>query len=375
MPVAVALSGGIDSGAIAALAQKHYPEPMHAFSVGYPGHPPYDERKQAKALAEKLGMIFHEVEIPVDRFVDFFPELVKIMDEPIADPAAFAHYTVPRAARDMGIKVLLAGIGGDELFWGYNWVAQAARINQAPAARPWQRLLRSVLPARLRRRLTETEATDLATPSGFLHFFDMTPDFSHAKTGLSALYGPAMRELPELNAYRPVDIGPREKNRIPAAVMRMLFDTWLVGNCLNLGDRVSMGASVETRLPFLEPNLMELVMALRRQVPDHHLGQKAWLRAALKGILPDDVLARPKSGFQPPVWEWLSGVVECYGNVLGSGHLTRQDIVDAAAVNGLTKQRDASWNTLFITYKLIMLEIWATIVLNQHVQDVAKNEE
>jgi asparagine synthase (glutamine-hydrolysing) len=98
VPVAIGLSGGIDSGAIAALAHKHYKEPMHAFSVGYPGRPPYDERQQAKKLADSIGMIFHEVELPVESFVDFFPDLVSIMDEPIADPAAFAHYAVPKAA-------------------------------------------------------------------------------------------------------------------------------------------------------------------------------------------------------------------------------------------------------------------------------------
>ena len=358
VPVAVALSAGIDSSAIAALAQKHYSKPMHAFSVGYPGRPPYDERERAKTLAKQLGMIFHEVEIPVDQFVDFFPTLVHIMDEPIADPAAFGHYSVPKAAQDMGIKVLLSGIGGDELFWGYNWVALAAQINQEAASKPWQRVLWSVLPTRLCRRLTKYGTTDLTTPTGFLHFFDMTPDFSYAKTNLSTLYGPAMRELPKLNTYHPVTIGPREKKQMPAAVIRMLFDTWLVSNCLSLGDRVSMGTSVETRLPFLEPNLIELVMALRRQVPDHYLGQKAWLRTALKGILPDEVLARPKSGFQPPVQEWLNGVVECYGDKLRGGQLQSQGIVLGAAIQEILDKKAPSWNQLFVTYKLVLLETW-----------------
>jgi asparagine synthase (glutamine-hydrolysing) len=103
---------------------------MHAFCVGYPGRPPYDERAQARALAESLGMIVHEVELPVESFVDFFPELVRVMDEPIADPAAFGHYSVPRAAAEHGIKVLLSGVGGDEVFWGYPYTTQAVRLNQ-----------------------------------------------------------------------------------------------------------------------------------------------------------------------------------------------------------------------------------------------------
>jgi asparagine synthase (glutamine-hydrolysing) len=366
VPVAVALSGGIDSGAIAALAQKNSPEPMRAFSVGYPGRPPYDEREQARELAQKLGLIFHEVELPVDQFVDFFPELVRIMDEPIADPAAFGHYTVPKTAADMGIKVLLGGIGGDELFWGYDWAARAAQLNQAPAMRPWQRLLLSALPAGLRRRVPGGDAAVLGTPMGFLHLFDLTPDFSHAKSRLPALYGPAMRVLPRLNAYRPVDIGPRAKEQAPAAVMRLLFDTWLVGNCLTLGDRVSMSVGVETRLPFLEPRLIELIMALRRRTPDHALGQKAWLRAALKGILPDDVLARPKRGFQPPVWEWLNGVVERYGDILRGGQLKEQGILEVTAISGILDIKRKSWNVLFMAYKLVLLESWENAMRSEH---------
>ena len=130
VPVAVALSGGIDSGLIAALASRHYPGAMHVFSVGYTGRPVYDERSRAKALADKLGCVFHEIEIPSDQFIKNFPEFVNIMDEPIADIAAFGHYSIPQAAAAQGVKVLLTGIGGDELFWGYDWTRLAVELNQ-----------------------------------------------------------------------------------------------------------------------------------------------------------------------------------------------------------------------------------------------------
>ena len=342
VPVATALSGGIDSGAIAALAQKHYPEAMHAFSVGYPGRPPYDEREQAKALAQELGMIFHEVELPIDGFVDFFPELLKIIDEPIADPAAFGHYSIPKAAGDMGIKVLLTGIGGDELFWGYDWMIKAATLNDPS------------IPG-----TCDCDTDLLHPPEGFLYFYETVSDFGDARHRLPSIYGPAMRELSDLNAYIPVNIGPRSMEQAPAAIMRLLFDTWLVGNCLTLGDRVSMGSSVEVRLPFLEANLVELVMALRRRTPDHALGQKTWLRAALKGILPDDVLDRPKRGFQPPVQEWLGGVVRRYGKMLDAGELRRSGILASGAETVLCgNEVDSDGPRLFMAYKCILLEMW-----------------
>lgn len=378
VPVGVALSGGIDSGAIAALAQRHYPEPMHAFCVGYPGRPSYDERHQARQLAEQLGMIVHEVELPVESFVDFFPQLVRIMDEPIADPAAFGHYSVPKAAADQGIKVLLTGLGGDELFWGYPWVAQAAVANETIAKSPLLAsagpLLASANVQRILRRLTDSpnapsklrrwtsflqEIADSYTPKDQLRFYTAAPDFNDARRIKDSVYGPAMRNLLADNPFKPTDIGPRAVERIPAAIIRLLFDTWLTSNCLSLGDRVSMGVGVESRLPFLDVRLIELVMALRNKYPDHTLGQKAWLRAALKGVLPDDVLARPKAGFQPPVWEWLSGVVARYGSSLRDGHLVKAGILAGKKTDYVLHELPRQgWPGLFFAYKLVLLEQW-----------------
>lgn len=378
VPVAVALSGGIDSGAIAALAQKHYPEPMHAFCVGYPGRPPYDERHQARALAESLGMIVHEVELPVQSFVEFFPELVHIMDEPIADPAAFGHYSVPKAAADQGIKVLLSGIGGDEIFWGYSWVTQTVITNQMLTAKPalkalvaWARApgVQTFLDKATRYpgfpsvvRRWAGVLFDLANTQGpkeQLAFYRAAPDFRDAFQLKTSLYGAAMQHLDANNPFRPTNIGQRDYEKLPAAVIRMLFDTWLASNCLSLGDRVSMSVGVESRLPFLDVRLIERVMAIRASYPDHHLGQKAWLRAALKGILPDDVLARPKAGFQPPVQAWLSGVVTAHGEVLREGQLVRDGIIDPRKIDDiLHKFPTQGWPGLFFAYKLVLLEMW-----------------
>jgi asparagine synthase (glutamine-hydrolysing) len=376
--VGMALSGGIDSGAIAALAKKHYLEPMHAFCVGYPGRPPYDERQQARRLAEQLGMIVHEVELPVESFVGFFPQLVRIMDEPIADPAAFAHYSVPKAAADFGIKVLLTGLGGDELFWGYPWVTQTVTTNQLLATSPlltsMAPLMASVWTQRFLSKMAHhhhvpsvfqrwasllREVGSVRKPKQQLHFYTAEPNFNNALHIKHIVYGPAMRAVSNDNPFRPTDIGPREVEQIPAAVIRMLFDTWLVSNCLSLGDRVSMGVGVESRLPFLDVRLIELMMALRSKQPDHTLGQKAWLRAALKGVLPEEVLTRPKAGFQPPVGEWLSGVVARYGNNLRDGNLIKAGIIDDRKVDyALADMPKQGWPRLFFAYKLVLLEIW-----------------
>lgn len=378
VPVGVALSGGIDSGAIAAFAQKHYPEPMHAFCVGYAGRPPYDERHQARALGESLGMIIHEVELPVQSFVDFFPDLVRIMDEPIADPAAFGHYSVPKAAADQGVKVLLTGIGGDEIFWGYPWVTQTAVTNlmlsDTPTLKSIAGWLSSPSAQSFLDRVARHERTPGAirkwagvlrdigntnSPAGQLRFYMAVPDFRDAFRLKPGAYGSAMKDLDAENPFKPTNIGLREYDKIPAAVIRMLFETWMVSNCLSLGDRVSMGVGVESRLPFLDVRLIELVMALRAKNPDHKLGQKAWLRGALKGVLPDEVLLRPKAGFQPPVWEWLSGVIAKYGDLLRDGKLVSDGILESQKIEYiLTDMPKQGWPGLFFAYKLVVLELW-----------------
>ena len=378
VPVGIALSGGIDSGAIAVLAQKHYSEPMHAFCVGYPGRPAYDERHQARALAESLGMIVHEVELPVNSFVDFFPELVRIMDEPIADPAAFGHYSVPKAAADQGIKVLLSGIGGDEVFWGYQWVKKSVELAEFSQKHPSVNVLArwassavaqdfllkvaSYPHAHSTIRGWASTLQQLADPDNAENqpiFYMLAFDFRDAFHVKQQVYGPAMGAATHRTLYHPTDLGSRSSSQIPAAAIRMLFETWLVSNCLSLGDRVSMGVGVETRMPFLDARLIELVMALRLQTPDHQLGQKAWLRQALKGVVPDEVLARPKAGFQPPVREWLSGVVTKYVDILRDGQLVKEGVLSAATIDfTCTRFHEQGWHYKYFTYKLILLEMW-----------------
>jgi asparagine synthase (glutamine-hydrolysing) len=147
-------------------------------------------------------------------------------------------------------------------------------------------------------------------------------------------------------------------DQLPAAIIRLLFDAWLVSNCLSLGDRVSISVGVETRLPFLDVGLIEIVMALRSSQPDHTLGQKAWLRAALKDVLPDEVLTRRRAGFQPPVVKWLSGVVTRYGNSLYDGHLTRAGILDRTKVERILEMPRQGLSGLYFSYKLVLLEEW-----------------
>ena len=114
----------------------------------------------------------------------------------------------------------------------------------------------------------------------------------------------------------------------------------------------------------MDARLIERVMALRAATPDHQLSQKAWLRAALKGVLPDEVLARPKAAFHPPVQAWLSGVLAAHGDVLRGGQLVRDGILSESKVDEVLRTLPTQgWPGLFFAYKLVLLEMWVQKVV------------
>lgn len=373
-PVALALSGGVDSSAVAALTAKLHADPIRALCVGYPGRPPYDERDQAKGLAVRLGLPIHEVEIPLDEFVDSVPKLVWMLDEPIADPAAFGHYTVPRAAAELGVKVLLTGIGGDELFWGYPWTVEAVRANElrdrlgawpSPLRIAVHRFLAAYpgLCRKIANRAGTTafldaleRALDPAVPPESTLFMSLTEDFRRVFSAKRTVYGPEMEGIDPSAPFAPAG---RRTGDPALDVQQALFDTWLVSNCLTISDRLGMASGVETRTPLLDHRLIEAVVGLRKIRPDHTLGPKRRFRDALRGLLPDEVLARPKRGFQPPVWEWLGGALARYGDALVGGELERDGVLKTGG--GVQLLRDAERGPSFelaFAHRMLMLELW-----------------
>lgn len=391
VPIGIALSGGIDSGAIAALATPKYKETLQCFSVGYPNRPLYDERKQAEDLAKSLGLPFFDIELTTDALVDFFPDLVFAMDDPIADIAAFGHYSVMKLASDRGVKVMLSGIGGDELFWGYLWTVKAVQLTQRKqlmlqgkvksnflltlisrfASNNWYRkfahskkvplFIRTLFDLGLEYSLLDLQNSDQAV------YQNLVDDFQLALQYCKKLYTKDFSELiPYRNSFYPYLIDLPDIEAIPQKICQILFDTWLASNCLALGDRVSMASSVETRLPFLDYKLIELVIGLRQAQPDHELGHKHWLKQVLKGILPDEVLNRPKQGFQPPTKEWMQSILHRYIKLLLDGYLMELRIINKEYIHKIYKEFIDKQRHTFMLYKLLLLETWYRKIIIQN---------
>ncbi|CAG0988536.1 asparagine synthase (glutamine-hydrolysing) [Anaerolineae bacterium] len=375
VPVAVALSGGLDSSLIAALTQKKYPGTMHAFSVGYEGRPRQDERQMAQEFARHLGMPFHEVEISTKEMLDFFPELNYWRDDPIADISGIGYYALNRAARENGFPVLIQGQGGDELFWGYPWTVRAVEESLLKAEGRQRSGLGRFL-AHLPKGLSKPQLVQLLylmggllngwkklgpdknTPANQLAFYDLHDSFQIAAYGTHATYHQAFSECLRDSSAAEFFRVPKPWQQVDVLVMRLLFGSYLLQNGMAQGDRLSMASSVELRLPLLDYKLVELVVGLQKNTPSYSLPAKAWLKEAVADLVPEWVINRPKRGFNPPVTPWLNALKLRYGNDLCSGYLVQSSILEAKAARRLIEpqSRFSIWNDL--AFKYLILEHW-----------------
>ena len=377
VPVGVALSGGIDSSAVASLVASHSSKSVHAFSVGYVGDHACDETEDARQFADDIGIAFHAEYVNTEDVVSFFPKLNYFRDDPIADISGHGYYAVSHAAHEMNVPVLLFGHGGDEFFWGYQWVIDAAKkshlknllheTHYATLFRSlqnigqWKRIIRDVLMDAYNGTLIHSIQASFysACHNDQLIFMDSIEDFRSAHYTGCNYYPREFKEKykPEL----PYDIF-REClpwTNIDIITTKLIYETYLLENGIAQGDRLSMASSVEGRIPFVDRVLIEKVIGLRRAHSDLHLPPKYWLKAAVKPLVPEYILNRKKRGFTPPIHEWESELFDSYGHTLKDGELVRQGILSHRGGNILSKGEHPRGVVSPISFKALVLEQWA----------------
>lgn len=375
-PIGVALSGGLDSGAIAALVVKECQSMVHAFSIGYPGRPPCDERGDAQQLADHLGMPFHEIELKTEDFVQLFPQMNYWRDDPIADISGYGYYAVMKLAREHGVSVMLQGHGGDELFWGYPWVQQAAKesirkynyltkgktasylLPTRPQGKNLSALLRwgfslaGIIPS------LKAYKRDKQSQPEQLVFMDKAPDFQIAERNVKGLYTPEFWNNLDKNVPYKIFTLQQPWHHIDVQITRLILETYLLENGIAQGDRFSMASSVELRLPLMDYRLIEVIVGLRKNYRDYTLAPKTWLKLAVKDIVPRSVLNRPKRGFTPPVREWHNALFDAYGPLLEDGILVQSGILKRNSAVELAKSSYSSGATMSLSFKALVLEMW-----------------
>ena len=387
VPVGVALSGGIDSSAVAALAAKKYPGTIHAFSIGYAGRPPTDEREQAQALAATLQMPFHEVEVESAEMVANFAKVIYLRDDPIADISGYGYYAVSKLAQCHQVPVMLQGQGGDELFWGYSQTRQAV-YESALKLKQYQKGLKA-LPnyidligpksfrlGHLRQWLQQGFGSKPgwqkfqrygATPAEQMVFYDLSPNFQKAQCHLPNLYTPNFRaKVNGTNAYDLFSL-PQPWPNLEVTMTRLISQTYLLENGIAQGDRLSMASSVELRLPLVDYRLVETVIGLRKGQSDLALAPKTWLKAAVEDVLPSAIFNRSKRGFTPPTHLWLRELGQAYQTELQEGYLIEQGIIQAKQGHTLSQALIEVTDLAPLAFSVLVLSLWC-----QQVSDLAK---
>jgi asparagine synthase (glutamine-hydrolysing) len=373
-PIGVCLSAGIDSSAIALMAQRHATQPVKAISVGYPGNSWQDESGLAERFARTAGIPFHRVELGVEQVIRDFPSVCLHRDEPIADIAGSALYALAGASRELGMPVLLSGLGGDELFWGYDWIRRSVHAsNRARRRREGAASIFEYLKIRkpplsyvgLLRWLADGGglvsgwrywSDDAKLPPDQLRFWDLSPEFDEAENGLGGIMGEALRDTPK--DPRCYFRGPGLWPRVDISITDLICSTYLRTNGLTQTDRLFMAQGVESRVPLVDARLCETVVGLRKAHPDHHLPPKTWLKQALAQAVPPEVMNRRKTGLSPPWRNWIPRLLRANQSQVIDGILVSKGLVTRAAAERLVRGIDRFGRPVPLAFPVLVLETW-----------------
>ena len=309
VPLGVFLSGGIDSSAIAAFAARHVPAgKLNTFSIGFTD-PTFDESSHAKLVADALGCAHHHETLDLDKSRELLPSLISRLDEPLGDGSLLPTYLLSQFTRKH-VTVALGGDGGDELFAGYD------PFKALRTAELWQRFVPKPVHQAIR-----LLASRLPVSHANVSFDFKVKRFLRGTSYQPALWNPVWvsglepREIAEFtNApCDPEDVFSEaieawDRCKQPSLVDRSLqwwTDVYLRDNILAKVDRATMLCSLEARSPFLDIDVVNLARRIPWQFKLRD-GQTKWiLKKALRGIIPDAIIDRPKKGFGMPIGSWL----------------------------------------------------------------------
>jgi len=368
VPVGAFLSGGLDSSAVVAFARERNPD-LQCFTIRQVGGTERgvtDDLPYAERVARHLGVELHTVEVDASRMAGDIERMIWQLDEPLADPAPLNVLYICNLARERGMKVLLSGAGGDDLFTGYrrhhavalqrywSWLPRSVRTTLEGACarldqrRPWSRRLAKM-----------TNGAGLDADERLVNYFlwgreaELRSLFSgetRAAIGAQVAAAPMLEFLAPLPGDRsPID-------RMLALEQRF----FLADHNLTYTDKMSMAVGVEVRVPLLDLELVDFAARVPSRFKQRGTVGKWVFKKAMEPYLPHDVIYRPKSGFGAPLRKWMRDELRpLVGDLLGPDSLRRRGLFDPAAVGRLvdSNQRggvDAS----YLLLSLLSIETW-----------------
>jgi len=374
VPLGLFLSGGLDSGSLAAMMARQTSTPVQTFTVGYGDEAgSYNELAAARTMARHIGSNHHE-EIVTPNVMELLPKLAWHLDEPFADSSLIPTYLVSASARQH-VTVALSGIGGDELFGGY------PRYLGARLAGGYERLPRWLRQAAARLIEFVPESTGSRNMGGRIKRFvksGLLPPREqylswisfYDEKGLGALFSPsfnaAVNNMPSLwDAHR----GWYDHAQA-STVMDRVFSTdvkgYLADDLLMMGDKMSMAASLELRVPYCDHRLIEYAAAMPEELKVKGLTLKLLFRNAIKEMLPAEIVNRTKQGFMVPIGPWLKKELKpLVEELLSESSIEKRGYFNYATVHRLLAEHESGRrNCSDQIFALLMLELWHRIYLD-----------
>ncbi len=299
VPVGFLLSGGIDSSAVTAIAQRRTSVPLHTFSIAVDA-PGFDESSEARRVAAALGTYHREARLGPDDALRIVEAIAAHQSEPLADSSLIATWRLMELVREAGLKCVLSGDGADESFAGYPTYL-AHRL--APVARPGRRALAS-----LARRLPTTWEGVSRDYMARRFVEGLGEPWPHRHQIWMGAWSPGELDLaPDI--WSPVDTHADAARGTDPVSRAMYLDQrlYLADGVLVKVDRASMAHGVEVRSPFLDHTVVELAADMPIGMKLRGRTGKVVLKEAVRDLLPPETLARKKKGFGTPIGQWLRG--------------------------------------------------------------------
>ncbi len=374
VPLGVFLSGGLDSSAVAALMTKIRREPIETFSVGY-SEQTYSELPYARTVAQHLNSVHHEVLVSRQDFFGALPKLIWHEDEPIVWPSSVSLFFVAQLASER-VKVVLTGEGSDETLAGYSRYASTLK-NVA-----FDRVYRGVVPRAIRRHIRDSIATSTWIGAGarrklshtFLGLDGESWVYLYFDNFFSAFNQKDQTELLTENVAHELSAGAPYRNVLRhweqssgELLQRLLYTdikTYLV-ELLMKQDNMSMAASIESRVPFLDHILVEWATRVPASVQIRGMSGKRILKKAMEDLLPHSITYRPKLGFPTPWSGWLAGTqLDDIERLLLEPRSMTRGFFRRAAVEKLFREHRSRYRDHYDRiWRLLNLELWHRVCL------------
>ena len=386
VPLGAFLSGGADSSAIVACMRKSYPErDIRCYTATWSAadivrDQMVDDFPYAKRVAEHLGVSLTTFDLRPD-CINLLPKMVYHLDEPDADPAVFPNYLISKRAREDGTIVLLSGTGGDEIFFGYrshqayrnysrlDWIPAAISGGVLGAA-AWGAAITLGAQGAIARRLRKFRRGLIRR--GLERHLELV-DWSSPETRQAVMVGGGRNGTAVVTpeCFRRYDAAFRGTGEINRHT-HLLIQTFLAAHNFLYGDKSSMAASIEVRVPFMDTELMELMARVPEELQMKGGVTKHLLKRSMSRYLPHDILYRSKTGFGVPLRKWIAeDLSPMIDEWLSEKRLRERGLFEPTAVaQVLRANRENTADHAYLIYALLTLELWMQTFIDRPGQEV-----